>query len=497
MLAALIVWAPLPLGSNRPWAWALLESAIFLAGLLWLTGYARRETVPGSVPRAAWPALALLALWLLYLFVQWLPMPAPWVRLLSPQAAALHAGVDYLWPGRLVTLSIDPHASFVFWLKSCAYALAFVLTLLLVHGRARLTWLCLAIVASGVLQAYYGSLMHLMKLDFEVLGMPIQHSAQASGGYVNRNHLAGLLEMSLAVGIGLMIGQLEDRPRRNWREFAHDLAVLLISRKAILRLLLVIMVVALVMTRSRMGNTAFVASLLVAGVVALALSRRTPRATVILIASLIVVDIAVIGTWFGVERTFKRIAETTAQQVEERVDPSVYAVKIFEDYPLFGTGGGTFYTAFTRYRGHDIDAYYDHLHNDYVQFLTETGIIGGSLAGLLVLASFACAILAQSRRRDPLARGVAFGVVMGVTAIGIHSTVDFNLQIPANAMTFVFVLSLGWIARYAARGVTSPPGRSDRLPRRSEQRGCQFRRRSDPKTHHTRESMGSAVSDNT
>ena len=407
--------------------------------------------MPGPVLRASRPALALLALWLAYLLVQWLPMPAEWVRELSPQAAALHAGADYLGAERPVTLSIDPHASFVFWLKSCAWALAFVLTLLLAHSRRRLTWLCLAIVASGVLQAYYGSLMHLMKLDYEVLGMPIAHSSQASGGYVNRNHLAGLLEMSLAVGIGLMIGQLEDRPRRSWREFSHDVAVLLLSRKAILRLLLVIMVVALVMTRSRMGNTAFFASLLVAGAIGLALSRHAPRGTVLLIASLIAIDLAVIGTWFGVERTVKRITDTTVQQVEERVDPSVYAVKIAEDYPLFGTGGGTFYTAFTRYRGPGIDAYYDHVHNDYVQFLAETGAIGIALMGLFVLSAFACAVLAQWRRSDPQLRGVAFGVVMGVVAIGIHSTVDFNLQIPANAFIFVILLALGWVSLHLGR----------------------------------------------
>jgi len=390
-------------------------------------------------------------LWLLYLLLQWLPMPAAWVRMLSPQAAALQAGADYLQPGRLVTLSIDPHASFVFWLKNCAYAVAFALTLLLVRGRGRLAWLCGAIIASGLLQAFYGSFMHLARIDLDVLGMPIQHTAQASGSYVNRNHLAGLLEMSLGVGVGMLIAQLEDRPRRNWHDFLQDTARLLLSGKAMLRLVLVIMVVALVMTRSRMGNTAFFASLLVTGVLALALSRHAPRGTVLLISSLIAIDVALIGTWFGVEHTVQRIAETTVKNVEERVDPSVYAVKILDDYPLFGTGGGTFYTAFTRYRGHDIDAFYDHVHNDYVQYLTETGIIGGSLLGLLVLSSLVCAILAQARRRDPLARGVAFGVVMSVTAIGIHSTVDFNLQIPANVFIFTILLALGWLSLYLNR----------------------------------------------
>ena len=409
--------------------------------------------MPGPVLRASRPALALLVLWLVYLLVQWLPMPAEWVRELSPQAAALHAGADYLDPERPITLSIDPHATYVFWLKSCAWALAFVLTLLLAHSRTRLMWLCLAIVASGVLQAYYGSLMHLMKLDFEVLGMPIQHAAQASGGYVNRNHLAGLLEMSLAVGIGLMIGQLRETGRSaagassgtTWRRCCS-------AARRSLRLLLVIMVVALVMTRSRMGNTAFFASLLVAGAMALALSRHAPRGTVLLIASLIAIDIArrsAPGSAWS--RPCSASTETTVQQVEERVDPSVYAVKIAEDYPLFGTGGGTFYTAFTRYRGPGIDAYYDHVHNDYVQFLAETGVIGIALMGLFALSALACAVLAQWRRSDPHLRGVAFGVVMGVVAIGIHSTVDFNLQIPANAFIFVILLALGWVSLHLGR----------------------------------------------
>jgi putative inorganic carbon (HCO3(-)) transporter len=450
-LAALVVLAPMPLGSNRPWAWALLEIGIFGAGLLWLAGYARHEARLPATVRAARSAIALLALWILFLLLQWLPMPAALVRLISPEAAALQGAANYLKPDRWITLSLDPHASFVFWLKSCAYAVAFLLALALVRTRTRLAWLCLAIVASGMLQAYYGSVMHLAKVDINVLGMPILHSGEASGAYVNRNHFAGLLEMCLAVGIGLMIAQLEDRPARSWREFFRDTLALLISRKAVLRLVLVIMVIALVMSRSRMGNSAFFASLLVAGVLALALSRHAPRGTVLLIASLIAIDVALVGAWFGVERTVARIAETTVQNIEERADPSAYALQIVKDYPLVGTGGGTFYTVFTRYRGHDIEAFYDHAHNDYMQFLAETGVIGSLLIGLFALAAIACAVLAQARRRDPLARGVAFGVVMGVTAIGIHSTVDFNLQIPANAFVFMLLLALGWLSLHVER----------------------------------------------
>ena len=48
-------------------------------------------------------------------------------------------------------------------------------------------------------------------------------------------------------------------------------------------------------------------------------------------------------------------------------------------------------------------------------------------------------------------RGMSFACVMGVTAILIHSWVDFNLQIPANAVFFMVLLALGWISLYLDR----------------------------------------------
>jgi len=103
---------------------------------------------------------------------------------------------------------------------------------------------------------------------------------------------------------------------------------------------------------------------------------------VLLIASLIAIDIAIVGSWFGVEKTAQRIEQTTVRDVEVREDPTVYALEMARDYPLFGTGAGTFATAFMRYRGPDILDFYDHAHNDYTQFLVETGALGSAPVAL-------------------------------------------------------------------------------------------------------------------
>ena len=448
---ALLVWAPFPLGSNRAWAWTILETGLFLAAALWVVSWMQRRHGSLAVARAAWPAFAVLGVWLAYLVLLWVPLPANIVRALSPQAAAVHALAAPYADAAWISLSLDPNASFVFWLKSCAYAVAFFLTLALAHTRERARLIAFVLVLSGLAQAVYGGLMHLSGIDLEIFGTRIPHGAQASGGFVNRNHLAGFLEITLALGIGLMVGSLRDTGQRSWRQFWRDMAALLLSPRAPLRLFLVAMVIALVMTRSRMGNTAFFASLLIAGGVALALSRHATRSTVILIASLIAIDLFIVGSWFGVEKTIQRIEQTTVGNVEEREDPTVYAIDLARDYPVFGAGPGTFHTAFTRYRGSDIQPFFDHAHNDYTQFVVEVGAFGAALIGTLPLMALVLAVMALSRRRDPLARGFAFAVVMGVSAIAIHSTVDFNLQIPANAFAFMVLLAYGWIALHLRR----------------------------------------------
>jgi O-antigen ligase len=188
--------------------------------------------------------------------------------------------------------------------------------------------------------------------------------------------------------------------------------------------------------------------MLVTGAIGLLLSKRASRSMAMLIATLVVIDIFIVGAYFGVEKVVERIEQT---QLKNERPEAVLALAACKDYPMFGSGLGSFRVAFPRYRGPDLTDFYTHAHNDYVQFLCETGIVGISLLGLLVLMSFIAALRAQQIRYDPLLRGISFGAMMGIIALMIHSAVDFNLQIPANALTFMLVLAFAWISLYHDR----------------------------------------------
>jgi O-antigen ligase len=405
-----------------------------------------------DVIKAAWPAWILLGVWILLQGLSFVPMPKLWLAFLSPEAARMESLTDVLGsPREIMTLSIDPHASKVSFLKTLAYSGVFFLMLALVNRRARLLMLTRVLVYSALAMSIYAVLMHLADVREEYFGFPIPHGDSASGTYANRNHFAGYLEMMLAIGIGLLIADLSDRRADTWRKVVRATIDWILSPKMILRLTLCVLVIALTTTHSRMGNSAFFSSLLIAGAIGMVLSRYATRNTVLLLASLIAIDLFIVGSWFGMEKLAQRLQETTAQDVVLREDPAAYTIPLIKDYAIFGSGPGTFYVAFPRYRPEKVANFFEYTHNDYAQFAAESGIPGLLLIGLFVAWSLGAALRAQWARRDPLMRGLSFACVMGVTSILIHSWVDFNLQIPANACLFMVLLALGWISLYHDR----------------------------------------------
>lgn len=464
-LLTLLAWAPLPLGSNRPWSAALLVAGAATLALFGLRGFRRGAVVVGPAFSGARVALGLLSVWLAYVLLQQIPLPLGMVQWLSPESARIHslAGATQWAP-----LSLDPHGTFQYWLKSVAYGVLFALTLLLVRDKRRLVLLGYVLLASGAMQACYGGLMTLSGLEYGFFVEKEFYRGFATGTFVNRNHLAGYLEMTSAIGIGLLLATSAGTgAATSWRQHLRNLVELTLSPKTPLRLMLATMVIALVLTRSRMGNTAFFSSMLVAGCLTLAAYRRQAgslakafrradtRSTAILVASLIAIDIAIVGTWFGVEKVAQRIAESSVSHDADRVEVARNTLALWQDFPIVGSGGGSFRLAFARYRGESIEAFYDHAHEDYLEILADTGVVGAGLLGGVVVSSLWAALRALFRRRDPLMRGTAFASFMGVVAISIHATVDFNLQIPANAVTFMVLLALGWIALHLDRRPTT------------------------------------------
>jgi putative inorganic carbon (hco3(-)) transporter len=448
-LLGLLIWAPLPLGSHRAWAWSLLEVWTFALGVWWTLLYLRGRVELNPVFRNARPFFWLFAGWLLLQLLQLLPLPTAVVGWLSPRALELYTLAHLGTPPAWLPLSVDRFAGVDFLLKSLAYLTLFALSLLLVRTGKRLRITLMTVVLGGVFQALYGGMEAL------------QTQEVARGTFVNRNHLAGWLEIALGLGLGLLMGGLQEGEAVTWRARLRNLFQWMLSSRMRLRVLLALLVVGLVLTRSRMGNAAFFSSLLIVGGVWLLARRgRSLRSAAILLASILIIDIYILGHLFGLEEVVERLRETDAA-TENRDEVNRDTLYYLRNNPLLGSGGGTFYSNYPQFRGADVGgSYVLYAHNDYLQVAAETGIPGLLLCAAMVLLSLRQALYAIFRRHRPLLRGVGFGSLMGMVSILIHSTVDFNLQIPANAMLFTLLLATAWIAAHHPQ---QPRGRASHM----------------------------------
>lgn len=227
--------------------------------------------------------------------------------------------------------------------------------------------------------------------------------------------------------------------------------------KARLRLALVVMVIALVMTHSRMGNTAFFVSLLLVGGLFVLLEKEHRLRNSLILASLVLIDVLVISQYFGLEKLKDRLLSTQLNDVvvngevvqqanEVRDDVFGYAIPLLQARPLVGQGAGSFEAVFPQYPGEDIRLHFDHAHNDYLQFAIEFGLLGSLPLAVFILLALWHAFRALWRRKSVYRSGVGFGAAMGIIALLIHSSTDFNLQIPANAATLVVLCAIAVLA---------------------------------------------------
>ncbi len=451
LYCAMVFAMPIPIGMNRDWLWLLAFAFTLLLLCVCLVKASLDESIrherlgrQSLLKRCRFPILCLL-LTGVYALLQLVPLPQGLLGLISPSRPV---------SGGWAPLSVDPSATFFSALQSFFYLSLFVLTLLLVSSTSRLRTLMKVMIAAGFVQAFYGSAMTLSGIEWLLVSEKTHNTGLATGTFINRNHFAGFLEITLAVGIGYLLSQIRsDRPDREWKAQLREVIRWILGPKMRLRLCLVVMVVGLVLSHSRMGNAGFFISLLVAGTVALVLLSKAPRPLIVLIISLIVIDIIIVGTWFGFEQVVDRISQTGQYNEladryndSDRLDVDLETIEAIRLFPWLGSGAGSFETVFTGFRPQYQNAFFDHAHNDYLEQLLEYGFVGVLPLMLFAFYTFMNALLVQRVRRHPVLRAIGFTGVMAFVAIGIHSFVDFNLHIPANAAYLVLVAAMVWIA---------------------------------------------------
>jgi O-antigen ligase len=451
-LLALLLWSPLPAASVEEWSVFVIE----LAAALMAAAYVLLDPKPALNPHLP-PVLKRMrpvtAALFGFLALQVLPLPAGLVRILSPGSY----GFRQLYAPefarmKFMSLSIAPAATLGAGLFLTAlFILGFLVLRTVSRGRQIRTILAI-LVGSGVFQALYG-LFELTRDDPRILFYKKMFSPDSvTGTFVNRSHFSGYLEMIVPLALGLAIA------RMNMMTFGtktiREKIVLWTSKGILVNVLIlggaVVMSLAVVLSNSRSGLVVLAFSVfLLLGFSVTSFSRtgfrqpwigKTIRTTFLCVT--------ILALTVGIGSTIKRFALDDLLH-EDRPQYWANTLKIVGDFPLFGTGLGTFASAYNPYeKGSASARRLMHAHNDYLEYVAELGIAGSVLLFGAILYLAGSAYLAWRKRRNAQARALAMGGIVSLAGMGLHAVTDFNLHIPANMVLFTAILCLTLVMAY-------------------------------------------------
>ncbi|WP_370978057.1 O-antigen ligase family protein [Agaribacterium sp. ZY112] len=418
LLCFTIWFAPIPLGANRPWAWGLVEALIALTTLLLLVSHSSSDII--KYARSSFSLLATL------LFVQF----CVFLQILGAS-----------WSLSFLPYSFDVSSSETALLKGLSYCLFVLCFSVLVSTRRRQKQVIRVVMAAGLTQAVYAVFLQYSGLSESFLGYPV--SDRARGSFVYHNHLASYLVLCLSLTIGFLVGSLKGFDSGSRRSRLSSMIETMLSEKWIVRVAIIIMVVALILTRSRMGNAVFFLSVFVVTALALFVMRRPANTLKWLVLSLLLMDMFIVGAYFGVEKVKERI-ELTSFAGETRDDVVAASIPYIEDHWFSGSGAGSFGSVFQAYQPSSFGGYYDYAHNEYIQFLVEFGFFPCLALALFILYAMSRGLRGLMTERSRYRCGLHFALVMALLAIFIHATVDFVFQVMPNVLVLLVIISLSF-----------------------------------------------------
>lgn len=389
-ICVLVVFAVLAFGTVEVWSETILEigAAILLLWWVALVTLHREEEIHWH--SIGWPVLGFIAIAALQL---------------------IFGGTTYSFLTRVALM------------KFLACAIIFFLALQSFRTRQNLRNLAWFLMGFGFVVAVFGIIQNYTSQNVLYWYRELTGGGTPFGPYVNRNDFAGFIELVAPVGMCLLVFR---GIRREQQIFAGVLTLVPIA--------------ALALTGSRGGIVSFFCEILL--IILIASTHRTKFRA--LAASMLLIIALGAGAWLGAGEILGRFRSAAAREIssDRRVTMLEGAWRIFSAHPLTGTGLGTLVSVYPKYETYYDGLIVDHVHNDYVELLAETGIVGG-ICGLIFLTMLFRA--AQSRLKEeqsPFSQAIHAAGIVACFGLLVHGLVDFNFHIPANGLLFLLQVSV-------------------------------------------------------
>jgi O-antigen ligase/Flp pilus assembly protein TadD len=473
VVLGLVCLAPWPFASVKPEHERLLVAGVAFVSILW---GARMLLAPERPWRYCHPSAAFAALVFLAL-AQIVPLPRTILGTLAPSTARTYQRLlpsrpellpygeprDDPIPPAGSTLSLYPAATRADLARLVALWLLFAALANLPHPRATLRRLSVAAFLSGSVLALFG-LVQYFSTDTHTVFWSVKTLGQVFGPFVNRNHFAFYMNLCIFISTGWLLARVAGReqrpggpddtspgpdegrarPRPSLQgKLGRSLTLPRIARAAAgidaetigILFALALMVSSVLVCQSRGGFAALVGGSILGLALWFGRTQRSTQGWVLLVVPAVVLALV---AWLGFDPVAERLGTFKSGEAvkDERLTFWSSALRQARDYPLWGTGFGTYQIVERLYRrdASYTDRIVEHTHNDYLELLGEAGLTGLVAIALVLFLLFRGGLRALRRdTRDP-DQALVLGAVLGLAGIAIHSFSDFSLHMPADAV---------------------------------------------------------------
>jgi len=356
----------------------------------------------------------------------------------------------------LRTISIYPFVTLRQLMVFLSLLAVFIVTVNVFGSRKRIESILRAFVLFGFAYALFGIVQRLSWNGKMFWTIPVASEASPFGSFINHNHFAAFLSMIVPIAAGMLMdegrrlfqaaepGGIGSGPRSSGPGVYSTFGAEPFARLLLAAFVVAVMAGAIAFSASRGAVLALAGAVVFYGG-ALVVQGRVRRGEAI--AGIVILGLtAGLALWLGLgplaEKLYAISDVETEPSLFSRVLGWQWTVRIIGDFPLMGTGFGTFAQAWTRYYPPGTAAIWHEAHNDYLQLLSETGVIGIVVFAAALLVYLWCYILPGVLKEGVGDRYAVHGVSIGLIAVGLHSIVDFPLQINACALLFVVLAAL-------------------------------------------------------
>jgi O-antigen ligase len=371
------------------------------------------------------------------------------VKILSPKTYelrhALATDIAQSLPVRQAGEIRIPHSTISFvpfltkiefykWLTLIAFFLFLLHWKFFEDGFRITSQLIIVIFLTGVFESLYG-MFEFFSGHHHILYLT--GISSVTGTFINRNYFAGYLLMVIPLGMSFFFSReaLHGRRFQGWRQRLSSLD----GKTLLIGFGIIVMILGLIFSASRMG----ILSLLLSFTLISILFKNPQRGKVFSKTSLLILGLALLwALWIGLDAVIGRFFNVS-EDLKWRYTTWEDTVRVVKDYPILGTGLGTFSHIFPMYKSFHMRRFVSHAENDFLQLSSEVGLVGMGILFILFILLFVRAVSGlRSMSSTDSGRYIGIGGLVGILALMFHSMVERNLQVPANAFLFTFLWGL-------------------------------------------------------